>query len=123
MTVTSEYPAPTRNRATLDVVVGIAVWIALTTLFVLFLVIGKGEAAFRGPVDYDAVKELKNALTIPVIANGDINTPEDARFVQEFTGADGLMIGRGALSFPFIFGQIREYLCRRWQQRAAKPAR
>jgi len=62
---------------------------------------------FKAPVDYDAIAEIKNAVNIPVIANGDIDSFEKARWVLEHTGSDGVMIGRGAVGAPWIFHQLR----------------
>ncbi len=62
---------------------------------------------FKAPVDYDAIKEIKEAVSIPVIANGDIDSYEKAKWVLEHTGADGVMIGRGAVGAPWIFHQLR----------------
>ncbi|MDF1884135.1 tRNA dihydrouridine synthase DusB [Sulfurimonas sp. SAG-AH-194-C21] len=62
---------------------------------------------FKAPVDYDAIREIKEAVGIPVIANGDIDSYEKAKWVTEFTGADGIMIGRGAVGAPWIFHQLR----------------
>jgi len=62
---------------------------------------------FKAPVDYDAIAEIKNTVNIPVIANGDIDSFEKARWVLEHTGADGVMIGRGAVGAPWIFHQLR----------------
>ncbi|SFV53029.1 tRNA dihydrouridine synthase B [hydrothermal vent metagenome] len=62
---------------------------------------------FKAPVDYDAIAEIKKAVNIPVIANGDIDSYEKAKWVLEHTGADGLMIGRGAVGAPWIFHQLR----------------
>jgi len=62
---------------------------------------------FKAPVDYDAIREIKEAVGIPVIANGDIDSYEKAKWVQEHTGADGIMIGRGAVGAPWIFHQLR----------------
>jgi len=62
---------------------------------------------FKAPVDYDAIKEIKEAVNIPVIANGDIDSYEKAKWVLEHTGADGVMIGRGAVGAPWIFHQLR----------------
>ncbi len=63
---------------------------------------------YKAPVDYDAIREIKENVSIPVIANGDITTPEKARWVLEHTGADGVMIGRAAVARPWIFKQIKE---------------
>ncbi|SHO81689.1 tRNA dihydrouridine synthase B [hydrothermal vent metagenome] len=62
---------------------------------------------FKAPVDYKAIKEIKEAISIPVIANGDIDTPAKAKWVLDYTGADGLMIGRGAIGKPWIFTQMK----------------
>jgi len=62
---------------------------------------------FKSPVDYDAIKEIKEAISIPVIANGDIDSYEKAKWVQEHTGCDGIMIGRGAVGNPWIFHQLK----------------
>jgi len=62
---------------------------------------------FKAPVDYDAIKEIKEAINIPVIANGDIDSYEKAKWVLEHTGADGVMIGRGAVGAPWIFHQLK----------------
>ena len=65
---------------------------------------------FKGEVEYDTIAAIKQALDIPVIANGDINTVEDATNVLSHTGADGLMIGRGAQGNPWLFQQMHHYL-------------
>jgi len=62
---------------------------------------------FKAEVDYDAIREIKESLSIPVIANGDIDSFEKAQWVLEHTGVDGLMIGRGAVGAPWIFHQLR----------------
>jgi tRNA-dihydrouridine synthase B len=62
---------------------------------------------FKAPVDYDAIKEIKQNVSIPVIANGDIDSFEKANRVLEYTGADGVMIGRGAVGAPWIFHQLK----------------
>ncbi len=62
---------------------------------------------FKSEVDYDAIRKIKRAVSIPVIANGDITSYEKAQWVLEFTGADGVMIGRGAVGNPWIFYQLR----------------
>jgi len=63
---------------------------------------------YKAPVDYDAIAEIKRAVGIPVLANGDIDSPEKAKWVLEHTGADGIMIGRAAVGNPWIFKQIKE---------------
>ena len=62
---------------------------------------------FKAEVDYDAIAEIKEAVSIPVIANGDIDSYEKAKWVLEHTGSDGIMIGRGAVGAPWIFHQLR----------------
>lgn len=62
---------------------------------------------FKSEVDYDAIAEVKEALNIPVIANGDITDYEKAQWVLKHTKADGLMIGRGAVGQPWIFHQLK----------------
>jgi len=66
--------------------------------------------AFRGDAEYDTIADVKNAVGIPVIANGDIDSPEKARRVLDKTGADALMIGRAAQGRPWIFREIAHYL-------------
>jgi tRNA-dihydrouridine synthase B len=65
---------------------------------------------FSGHAEYDTIAEVKSRLRIPVIANGDIATPAEARAVLERTGADGLMIGRAAFGRPWIFREIAHFL-------------
>lgn len=62
--------------------------------------------AYKSEVDYDAIKVIKDAVKIPVIANGDITSYQKAKDVLAHTGADGVMIGRGAVGNPWIFHQI-----------------
>ncbi|MDF1881223.1 tRNA dihydrouridine synthase DusB [Sulfurimonas sp. MAG313] len=62
---------------------------------------------FKSEVDYDAIAEVKEVLSIPVIANGDITDYEKAQWVLNHTKADGLMIGRGAIGKPWIFHQLK----------------
>ena len=62
---------------------------------------------FKAAVDYDAIREIKEAVDIPVIANGDIDSYEKAKWVLEHTGCDGVMIGRGAVGAPWIFHQLK----------------
>jgi tRNA-dihydrouridine synthase B len=66
--------------------------------------------AFVGPVEYDTIAAVKRAVAIPVIANGDIGTPEHARAVLRYTGADAVMIGRAAQGRPWIFREIAHFL-------------
>jgi nifR3 family TIM-barrel protein len=64
---------------------------------------------YSGKVDLDIIKDVKNAVTIPVIGNGDIKTPEDAKHMIEYTGCDGVMIGRGLMGNPWLIKQIVDY--------------
>ena len=66
--------------------------------------------AFIGDVEYDTIADVKSRVSIPVIANGDINSPEKAREVLRRTGADAIMIGRAAQGRPWIFREIQHYL-------------
>ncbi len=66
--------------------------------------------AYRGDAEYDTIAEIKSAISIPVIANGDIHSPAKAKEVLNHTQADGLMIGRAAQGNPWIFQQINHFL-------------
>ncbi len=65
---------------------------------------------YSGEAEYDTIRAVKAEAKIPVIANGDITTPEKAKFVLEYTGADAVMIGRAAQGRPWIFREIAHYL-------------
>jgi tRNA-dihydrouridine synthase B len=65
---------------------------------------------YEGEAEYDTITAVKAAVRIPVLANGDIGTPQQARQVLDITGADALMIGRGAQGRPWIFREIAHYL-------------
>jgi len=65
---------------------------------------------FSGSAEYDTIREVKRSTRLPVVANGDITTPEEAKRVLEYTGADGVMIGRAAQGRPWIFREIEHYL-------------
>ena len=64
------------------------------------------ECLFNGNAEYDSIKKVKQQIAIPVIANGDITTAQQAQEVLDYTGADGVMIGRGALGKPWLFQPI-----------------
>jgi len=66
--------------------------------------------AYKGTVEYDTIARIKESINIPVFANGDITTPEQARQVLAHTGADAIMIGRAAQGNPWIFREIEHYL-------------
>ena len=68
------------------------------------------ERMYMPPADLDSIKEVKEAVRIPVIGNGDIFTPEDAGRMYDHTGVDFIMVGRGALGKPWLFTQINEYM-------------
>ena len=65
---------------------------------------------FRGEAEYNTIRSICDSVSIPVFANGDIITPRRAREVLDYTGADGLMLGRGAQGNPWIFREIDHYL-------------
>lgn len=65
---------------------------------------------YTGDAEYDTIAEVKHRIAIPVIANGDITSPEKAKFVLEYTAADAVMIGRAAQGRPWIFREINHYL-------------
>jgi nifR3 family TIM-barrel protein len=64
------------------------------------------EQGFRGQADWSAIAAVKRALTIPLVANGDIHNPADALRCLAITGADGVMVGRGTMGAPWLVGQI-----------------
>ena len=66
--------------------------------------------AYKGEAEYETIAAVKSAVSIPIIANGDIDTPEKAEAVLQLTGADGIMIGRAAQGNPWVFKQIQHYL-------------
>jgi len=65
---------------------------------------------YKGDAEYETIAAIKSAVTIPVIANGDITTPEKAKYVLEYTGVDGIMIGRAAQGRPWIFREVEHFL-------------
>jgi tRNA-dihydrouridine synthase B len=72
---------------------------------------GRSRACrFHGEAEYDTIAAIKAAITIPVIANGDIDSPQKARAVMDYTGADAVMVGRAAQGRPWICNQIDQFL-------------
>ncbi len=65
---------------------------------------------YSGTADWSLIKELKEISSIPIVGNGDITTPEDAKTMIDYTNCDYVMIGRGAMGNPFLFEQINDYL-------------
>lgn len=89
----------------------------------LLAVHGRTRACrFEGAVEYDTIARIKAAVRIPVLANGDIRSPEQAGAVLEYTGADGVMLGRAAQGRPWLCGQVAEYLKSGSYQPAPAPA-
>jgi tRNA-dihydrouridine synthase B len=68
------------------------------------------DQGHKGPVDYSWIPKIKEAVSIPIIVNGDIVTPENVKTVFETTGCDAVMIGRGAVLNPWIFRQAKHYM-------------
>ena len=75
---------------------------------------------FEGAAEYDTIAEVKSRVRIPVVANGDVRTPQQARRVLDRTGADGIMIGRAAQGRPWLFREIAHHL--ETGERLAPPA-
>lgn len=65
---------------------------------------------YKGEAEYDTIRAIKQAVSIPVVANGDIDSPEKTRYVLDYTGVDAVMIGRAAQGRPWIFREIRHFL-------------
>jgi tRNA-dihydrouridine synthase B len=65
---------------------------------------------FRGAAEYDTIRQVRGQIAIPLIANGDIDSPQRARAVLDFTGAEGVMIGRAAQGAPWIFRDVNAYV-------------
>ena len=68
------------------------------------------EQYYSGKADWDVIKAVKDTVQIPVIGNGDVFSAIDAKNMKDYTGCDGIMVGRGARGNPWIFKQINEYL-------------
>lgn len=68
------------------------------------------EQYYSGKADWDIIAQVKQSVSIPVIGNGDVFTPQDAKAIMEQTGCDGVMVARGARGNPWIFSQIRAFL-------------
>ena len=68
------------------------------------------EQYYSGKADWNIIRAVKEAVSVPVIGNGDVFTPEDAKRLTEETGVDGIMVARGARGNPWLFGQIKEYM-------------
>ena len=65
---------------------------------------------YEGKADWEVLKEVKKHLTIPFMGNGDVKTPEDAKWMLDYVGADGVMIGRAALGNPWMIHRTQHYL-------------
>lgn len=68
------------------------------------------DQMYAPPVDWDIIRQVKKAVNIPVIGNGDVTTPQEAAALYEQTGCDLIMVGRGALGAPWLFSRIEAYL-------------
>ena len=68
------------------------------------------RCGYKGAVEYDTIKTIKQQVSIPVLANGDITTPEQAKYVLDYTQADGVMLGRAAQGRPWIFRETQHFL-------------
>ena len=69
-----------------------------------------GKMGFRGQADWGVIRDVKSSVSIPVIGNGDVKSPEDAKRMFDMTGCDLVMIGRGALGRPWLFDRIDHFL-------------
>ena len=71
---------------------------------------GEQDVSYKGQADWRAIREVKEAVSIPVIANGDITDLASAQKALDLSKADGIMIGRAAIGYPWIFNEIKHYL-------------
>ena len=67
------------------------------------------QCMYKGNAEYDTIKAIKQSVSLPVVANGDITCPKKAKEVLVYTGADAVMIGRGAQGKPWIFREIAHF--------------
>ena len=110
-------PAPERRNAVRIARIAQAAGVRLLAVH------GRTRACgFRGEAEFETIAEVKSAVAIPVIANGDIATPEEAARVLSFTKADGVMIGRAAHGRPWIFREFLSYLSDGSRAPAPSPA-
>ena len=68
------------------------------------------DRGYSGHANWEMIKKLKQNVSVPVVGNGDITSPEIAKKLLDYTRSDYLMVGRGAMGNPFIFEQINDYL-------------
>ena len=68
------------------------------------------ECRFKGSAEYETIAKIKQSVEIPIIANGDIDSPQKAKDIINFTGADAVMLGRATQGNPWLIGQINEFL-------------
>ena len=76
---------------------------------------------FSGDAEYDTIRDIKKTVSIPVLANGDIDSPQKAQAVLDYTGADGIMIGRAARGRPWIFSEIKTFLSKERDENSDLP--
>jgi len=107
---TSKKPVSAKMRLGFDETVAVDRAKMLEDLGVEFLTVhGRTvRQMYKGSADYDEIKKVVKAVNIPVIANGDITDYEKAKFVLEYTGADGVSVGRGAVGKPWIFLEMKQ---------------
>ena len=79
------------------------------------------KCRFKGQAEYDTIRDIKATVKIPVLANGDIDSPQKAREVLRYTRADGIMIGRGARGRPWIFSEVKNFLSTKQRDHATLP--